>query len=242
MNSNITYVIITYLPLIRVLKLCSINTEINTNIKPILNYAKDYVLQSGKFKFKEIMYPTNNELKQLTEYINIFIPRIKRGDTVSLISHDKRRFNDGTYIFDGRSVINLQNIPDVYGTLPKTFETSEDNSFHPRYFEYVINHNNFWWPSRKIRESCIKNIKPGYSKNMPIYYTTFHLHMQFYTLLFDSRIQNKDEFIALLNDYNMPFSYGYKKSTYFDRPLICSVYNSGPFLTYDDANYQGDDL
>src|SRR3989338_9466406 len=146
MNSNITYVIITYLPLIRILKLYSINTEINTknNIKPILDYAKDYILPMNRFQIKDTMSPTNNELEQLTEYIKLFITEIKRGDTVSLYEKNKRYRNDGTYIFDGISVINLQDTPDDYGTLPKTFESSEDNSFHPRYFENVIMHNDYW--------------------------------------------------------------------------------------------------
>ncbi len=191
------------------------------------NYARDFVVPLQEIQIQDPITPTESELDMLTNYVRNNLLNVRRGDTVSVYSRDCRYRNEGTYIFDGLRVINLQGFPDEYGTLPKTFEVSEVSTFHPRYWQNVIAHNNYWWPSENIREDCKNGIVEHYSQNLPVHYTTFNLQGQTYTLLFDSEIQTFENFLSTLNNHELPFCYGFSSinGSYdeIDDELICSV-------------------
>lgn len=82
---------------------------------------------------------------------------LRRGDFVFSETHLGYR-NDGKYIFDGEEILNLNEEPDEYGSIPTEFQIGE---FPPRYWINLIDHNN-WIPfdvARNLPNLTLDNIK-----------------------------------------------------------------------------------
>lgn len=84
----------------------------------------------------------NLELDMLDVYHSILVEReadLLRGDIIQEEWEDYR--NTGTYIYDGDEIIELDDFPDDYGTLPKQFLGLSE--FPIKYWEGRIVHNNW---------------------------------------------------------------------------------------------------
>lgn len=74
---------------------------------------------------------------------------LKRGDILILDTEEERYRNDGVYIWDGQEALELDDILDEYGALPRSFQVS-DTEFNPHYWVNAIGHNGFFWLTPEI--------------------------------------------------------------------------------------------
>lgn len=98
-----------------------------------------------------------DSLETLNEYIeNTDI--LKRGDIVNILEEKERYRNDGSYIWDGKKLIDLNyGDYDDYGYVPKEFDISE---FGPKdYFSNSIDHNHLISHKPTISKKDIMNLE-----------------------------------------------------------------------------------
>ncbi len=81
-------------------------------------------------------------VKNLSEYVQNRLPKIKRGDLVNLL--------DETYIWDGKRIMELDYTFDQYGHLPKQFQVSH-SEFSPLWWKDTIRHNSIFWLADDIK-------------------------------------------------------------------------------------------
>lgn len=95
-------------------------------------------------------------MQKITAYLRTHPLPLKRGDVIKIDPENAYR-NDNTYLWDGERVITLFFEIDDYGSLPPSFEITDQNNLEPEtYFDHVT-HNRIIWLSQAIRDRIIIN-------------------------------------------------------------------------------------
>lgn len=114
--------------------------------KRIPNRARVHII-------KKEQLPGTRGLRKINKIVKGF-DDLKRGDIIQLEWLDYR--NDGTYLYDGSKVINLDDNPDDYGTIPEGFCFPE---FDIRYWYERIVHNCYFRIDDSYRHQLVSSIK-----------------------------------------------------------------------------------
>lgn len=131
---------------------------------------KDLGLDHDSECTQRTFWENRTYVQMLNEYVAKHHPEIKYGDLVRVVqdyNQDAYR-NDGLFIHDGTSLVDLTGKWDDYGSVPPNVQVT-DTQFHPLYWtptesqdEYTaytgIGHNCIIFPSDKIRYLATKNI------------------------------------------------------------------------------------
>lgn len=137
--------------------------------------------------------PTEEELIKGLNYLNKNKINLIKGDLIIFNKHDGKK-NKGTKIFDGENILNLDNEPDHYGTLPKIFKVIEDNvpihywtDFDNDKSERGIAHNYIvWFDHTKVLDQCLNNIiYARVEGNVYAIYTHFKYNNKNYRIVYD---------------------------------------------------------
>ena len=106
----------------------------------------------------------NEKLKGWTK-----LSKLKRGDLLSLEPNKDRYRNEGLYIWDGEKAVELDDMIDEYGALPRSFMVS-DKEFSPHYWVQGMAHNGIFWLAPEIlqRMSFTKQADGSISSPVPI--------------------------------------------------------------------------
>jgi hypothetical protein len=88
----------------------------------------------------------------ITEWVQLNLPFIKRGDLVSLQAKKNRFKNDWTFIWDGNQIVELEFDHDKCGHLPRQFEVSH-TEFSPKWWINLIENNYIFWLADEIKHS-----------------------------------------------------------------------------------------
>lgn len=128
---------------------------------------------------------TTVNMSVFNDLVRKHLPTIQRGDIVRLEtqgwSNDQYYRDEWKYIWTGTEIMQLSAEPDDYGTVPPCFVVSE-TEFSPNWWLEHISHNNYWWPSQKIRAEAIANAH----KEQQLYVTTFSLRSETWTVYLDN--------------------------------------------------------
>lgn len=79
-------------------------------------------------EFEDDDYLEEEELDAILKYLQENNYDFKYGDLIELLQYSGYR-NQGIYIFDGKKIINLEDDPDDYGTLPRIFKVLQKNEY-----------------------------------------------------------------------------------------------------------------
>lgn len=94
------------------------------------------------------------------QYLNHLQTPIYRGDIIHLESEGEYR-NDGKYLFDGQTLVQLDYDGDDYGAIPPEYEILDDNlTFSSTYWKDVISHNGMvYFNAPKYEQQLLANLK-----------------------------------------------------------------------------------
>lgn len=99
-------------------------------------------------------------MQKITAYLRTHPLPLKRGDVLKIDPENAYR-NENTYLWDGKQVITLFDEIDEYGSLPPSFEITDQNNLEPEtYFDHVT-HNRIIWLSQAIRDRIVLNDDGG---------------------------------------------------------------------------------
>lgn len=91
----------------------------------------------------------------LQNILTVIIFLLEWGDIIDNIN-DKYR-NDPLFMWNGEKAVLLCTDIDDYGLVPNEFIVSKDE-FSPNYWENVISHNNYYWPSIEYRKDICNSL------------------------------------------------------------------------------------
>lgn len=180
------------------------------------------------FSFNEI---PGCDYKEITNYIKSHNIDINNGDVIVFDDPDTLYRNAGKCIWYNDNAISLSSVGDEYGEVPSYFEISP-NIFHPRYWTYVIMHNNNYWPCNSYREQCCINITK--SSNDIRYTWFFHNNVKEYVVLETDLDILDDKFKELLLDISKPYNARYYEYRFLDD---MHVSNTSTVYYYQTTGY-----
>lgn len=82
-------------------------------------------------------------------------PQMKRGDIIKYLTDEEvdNRY-DGTFLYDGKQIVQPGEIPDEYGSVPEEFRVNQ-NTFHPKYWKNHLAEG--FWVSKSLMKILYKN-------------------------------------------------------------------------------------